>query len=88
MAIVMKKSWFKQLGGFDTGMQVWGGEQIELSVKVSYYCSVLNSIQALYIEHFKSILHGTYTKNRNYLRRLSCVNLIQFLNTCTMYIPC
>jgi hypothetical protein len=34
MVIAMKKSWFEQLGGFDTGMKVWGGEQIELSVKV------------------------------------------------------
>ena len=34
MMIAMRKQFFNQLGGFDTGMKVWGSEQIELSVKV------------------------------------------------------
>jgi len=34
MMIVMKTEFFQALGGFDPGMQVWGSEQIELSVKV------------------------------------------------------
>lgn len=34
MMIVMKTDFFLALGGFDPGMQVWGSEQIELSVKV------------------------------------------------------
>lgn len=34
MMIVMKKDFFQALGGFDPGMQVWGSEQMELSIKV------------------------------------------------------
>ena len=33
MMIVMKKSWFLALGGFDPGMKLWGTEQFEISVK-------------------------------------------------------
>ena len=35
MSIAMKKDFFLQLGGFDTGMLIWGQEQLELSIKVS-----------------------------------------------------
>ena len=35
MSIAMKKDFFIQLGGFDTGMLIWGQEQLELSIKVS-----------------------------------------------------
>ena len=31
--MVMKKSWFYDLGGFDPGMKLWGSEQFEMSVK-------------------------------------------------------
>ena len=39
MFIAMRKDFFLQLGGFDTGMQIWGAEQMELSIKVSAQCS-------------------------------------------------
>ncbi|XP_045197003.2 polypeptide N-acetylgalactosaminyltransferase 4-like isoform X2 [Mercenaria mercenaria] len=57
MVIAMKKSWFKQLGGFDTGMRVWGGEQIELSVKVWTCGGAVEIIPCSYIAHlFKTRL--------------------------------
>ena len=34
MFVAMRKDFFLQLGGFDTGMQIWGTEQVELSIKV------------------------------------------------------
>ena len=34
MFAAMRKGFFMQLGGFDTGMDIWGSEQVELSVKV------------------------------------------------------
>ena len=34
MFIAMRKDFFLELGGFDTGMEIWGAEQMELSIKV------------------------------------------------------
>lgn len=32
----MDKSYFFELGGYDPGLQIWGGENFELSFKVSF----------------------------------------------------
>jgi hypothetical protein len=31
--LTMSRAWFLQLGLYDEGMNVWGGEQIELSLR-------------------------------------------------------
>jgi hypothetical protein len=31
--MTLNRSWFLQLGLYDEGMNVWGGEQIELSLR-------------------------------------------------------
>lgn len=39
----MDKSYFFELGGYDPGLQIWGGENFELSFKVSFWIMSLFS---------------------------------------------
>ena len=48
MMIVMKKSWFLSLGGFDPGMKLWGTEQFEISVKARLNFCMLGNFYGVF----------------------------------------
>ena len=37
----MNRKWFLDSGGYDTGMDVWGGENVEMSFRVSGFSGAL-----------------------------------------------
>lgn len=45
----VNRKWFWDLGGYDPGLEIWGGEQYEISFKVSIYGTHFFSIIMTYV---------------------------------------
>lgn len=39
--LAVDREFFFKLGGYDEGMDIWGGENIEMSLRVCIYCSCI-----------------------------------------------
>lgn len=35
--MAVRADFFRELGEYDTGLEIWGGENVELSLKVSFF---------------------------------------------------
>lgn len=40
----MNRHYFNELGQYDSGMDIWGGENLEISFRVIFSCLVINSV--------------------------------------------
>ncbi|XP_074650441.1 putative N-acetylgalactosaminyltransferase 9 [Tubulanus polymorphus] len=62
----MDRNYFFQLGGFDEGMDVWGGENIELPIRVWLCGGAVNIIPCSRVGHVYRVKPSWNWKNGNY----------------------